>query len=217
MSDLVLVIGNKAYSSWSLRPWLALRQAGADFREVVVPLRRPETKAQILDHSPAGKVPVLKVGDLVLWESIAICEYVAERFPEAGLLPDGTEARAVCRAVSAEMHAGFGELRRAMAMDLKRRLPGRGHTPGALADAARVQELWRDARGRFGQDGPFLFGRFSIADAMYAPVCTRFDTYGVALDPVSRAYCDAVLALPAMREWYEAARAEPWTIDHEAP
>ncbi|WP_207480339.1 glutathione S-transferase family protein [Arenibaculum pallidiluteum] len=217
MSDLVLVIGNKAYSSWSLRPWLALKQAGIPFEEVVIPLRQPETKAEILAHSPAGKVPVLRHGELVLWESLAICEYVADLFPDAGLLPDDREARAVCRAVSSEMHAGFPDLRRNMPMDLKRSLPGRGHVPAALADAQRVQQLWRDARALYGAGGPFLFGRFSIADAMFAPVCTRFDTYGVELDPVSRAYVEVVLGLPAMRAWIEDARAEPWTIAHDVP
>ena len=212
MSELTLVIGNKAYSSWSLRPWLALRHIGVPFAEVLVHLRQPDSRARILQHSPSGKVPLLKHGDRVVWDSLAICEYLAETYPDAGLWPDDAYARAVARSVSAEMHAGFVSLRTTMSMDLKRRRPGEGRSDETLADIARVAEIWRDARARFGDGGPYLFGRFSIADCMYAPVVTRFDTYGVELDPVCRAYADAVLALPPLREWTEAARAEPWVL-----
>ena len=217
MSDLTLILGGKAYSSWSLRPWLALKQTGLPFTELVIPLRQPDTRARILEHSPAGKVPVLRHGDLTVWDSLAICEYLAELAPEAGLWPEDPAARAIARAVSAEMHAGFQSLRSSMPMDLKRQAPGEGMTEATAADIARITALWADCRARFGGDGPFLFGRFSIADAMYAPVVTRFDTYAVALGGTARAYADAVLALPAMREWTEAARAEPWTIDFSQP
>lgn len=212
MPSLTIVLGNKAYSSWSLRPWLALKQTGEPFEEVVIPLRQPDTKERILAHSPAGKVPVLRHGDRVVWDSLAIGEYLAETFPAAGLWPDDAHARAVARSVSAEMHAGFAPLRTHMAMNLKERLPGTGRTPEVDADIARIVALWTDARARFGRGGLFLFGRFSIADAMYAPVVTRFDTYGVELPPAARAYADAVLDLPAMREWTAAAKAEPWVL-----
>lgn len=217
MSDLTLILGNKAYSSWSLRPWLALKQAGRLFAEVVIPLRRPDTRARILEHSPAGKLPVLKHGDLTVWDSLAICEYLADLFPDAALWPEDPAARAVARAVSAEMHSGFQSLRSSMPMDLTRKAPGEGMTEATVADIGRITALWADCRARFGAGGPFLFGRFSIADAMYAPVVTRFDTYGVALGDTARAYADAVLAMPAMREWTDAARAEPWTIDFGGP
>jgi len=218
MSALSLVIGNKAYSSWSLRPWLVLRQAGLSFAEIVIPLRQPDTATRIGLVSAAGKVPVLLDGDLVVWESLAICEYVAERAPGAGLWPAESGARAIARSVAQEMHAGFPALRRSMPMDLRQRLPGAGRTPECLIDIARVTALWRSvldrtARAGTGADGPFLFGGFTIADAMFAPVCTRFATYGVELDPVSHAYQQAVLALPAMQEWTQAAAAEPWVID----
>lgn len=212
MADLTLIIGNKAYSSWSLRPWLALTHVGVPFDEILVPLRQPDSKARILAHSPAGKVPALRHGERVVWDSLAICEYLAETFPAARLWPDDAHARAVARAVSAEMHAGFAALRTTMPMDLKRRAPGEGRSDGTLADIARIAGLWRDARARFGAEGPYLFGRFSVADCLYAPVVTRFETYGVELDAVCRAYADAVLALPSLRAWTEAARAEPWVL-----
>jgi len=204
-----LVIGNKNYSSWSLRPWLALKAAGQDFEEILIPLRQPATKASILAHSPAGKVPVLKHGDLLVWESLSICEYVAETFPAAGLLPGDARARAVARSVMSEMHAGFGALRRDLPMDIhsKGSVP-RQLTEESRADVARVQQIWQDCRGRFGQGGDFLFGGFGIADCMYAPVATRFRTYGVALDPVSAAYVEAIYAHPAMQEWIAAAAGE---------
>lgn len=213
MTDLTLVIANKAYSSWSLRPWLALKHAGLPFREILVPLRQPDTAARILAHSPSGRVPCLLDGDRTIWESLAICEYVAELAPEAGLWPGDAQARAVARSVSAEMHAGFAALRSSMSMDLKREHPGEGMTPETAADITRIQALWTDTRARFGQAGPFLFGGFSIADAMFAPVVTRFATYGVAVDGNARAYMDAVLALPAMQEWTAAAKEEAWVLE----
>ena len=210
MSDLTLVIGNKSSSSWSLRPWLALKQIGVPFKETLIPLRQPESKAEILRHSPAGRVPVLLHGEFIVWDSLAICEYLAETWPDAGLWPADRGARVLARSISAEMHSGFAELRKHMSMDVTAKHPGEGRTPEVLAEIERITQLWRDARARFGADGPFLFGHFSNADAMYAPVCTRFDTYGVELDEVSQAYVSTVLSLPAMREWYAAGAAEPW-------
>ncbi|CBS88069.1 glutathione S-transferase family protein [Azospirillum lipoferum] len=215
MSDLTLVMGNKAYSSWSLRPWLAIKQAGLAFAEIVIPLRQPDTAARIAEHSPSGRVPSLTHDGLTVWDSLAICEYVAELAPDAQLWPADRAARAVARAVSAEMHSGFVSLRSTMSMDLKRDRKGQGMTEATAADIARIEALWADARSRFGSPagGPFLFGAFTVADAMFAPVVTRLETYGVAVSPVSRAYMDAVLALPAMREWIAAANAEPWEFE----
>lgn len=213
MDDISLTIGNKAYSSWSLRAWLALRHVGVPFAEIVVPLRQPDSKERILRHSPSGKVPMLRHRGRVVWDSLAICEYLAETYPDAGLWPQDAHARAVARSVSAEMHSGFVALRTAMPMNLKERHPGQGRTEDCLADIARIQAIWCDTLARFGRDGPYLFGRFSIADCMYAPVVTRFVTYGVDLEPACRAYADTILALPSLRDWTGAARSEPWTID----
>lgn len=212
MPELTLIIGNKAFSSWSLRPWLALKHTGLPFDEILIPLRQPDTAARIAEHSPSGRVPCLRDGDRVIWDSLAICEYLAEIAPAAGLWPEDAGARAVARSVSAEMHSGFVGLRTHMSMDLKAMRPGVGRNAESEADIARVLELWRATRERFGADGPFLFGRFSIADAMYAPVVTRLITYGVELDDVGSAYAEAVMALPAIREWVDAAKAEPWDI-----
>lgn len=211
-APLVLVIGNKNYSSWSLRPWLALAAGGISFQEVRIPLYEPASKAEILRYSAAGKVPVLEHGELVVWESLAICEYAAERFPEAQLWPADPQARAVARSASAEMHAGFVALRSHMPMNLRAHKPGRGRAPGVQEDVDRITTLWRELRERFGAGGDLLFGRFSIADAMFAPVVGRFRSYEVALDPVSRRYADAVWALPALQRWLEASRAEPERI-----
>jgi glutathione S-transferase len=211
VASFTLVVGNKNYSSWSLRPWLAMRHAGIAFDEVVIPLYRADSKAALLRHSPAGKVPALKDGSRTVWDSLAIMEYLAESFPAAGLWPNDAAARALARSISADMHAGFLALRTAMPMNLREHLPGR-ERGGAAADIERVTAIWRDCRARFGDGGPFLFGAFSIADAMYAPVATRFRTYGVELDPICQAYADAVLALPAFLEWQAAAREEPWVI-----
>jgi len=210
---LTLVIGNKNYSSWSLRPWLAMRHAGLTFDEVMVPLWTDDHKEKILAHSSSGKVPILKDGDTVVWESLAILEYVADRFPDAGLLPDDPAARAVARSVAAETHAGFPAIRKSMPMNIRKSLPGRGHNDDVTPEIARVCAIWADCRARFGHDGPFLFGRFGVADAMFAPIVARFRTYDVALDAVSAAYCKAVLDIDAFKEWEESARAEPWVID----
>ncbi len=201
-APLTLVIGTRRFSSWSLRPFLALRAAGAAFELVEIALRQPDTRADILAWSPSGKVPLLVHGEVTVWDSLAICEYAAELFPAAGLWPEHRAARAVARAVSAEMHAGFAALRNACPMDLESGLVPLGEIPPEVAaEADRVRALWADCRRRFGADGPFLFGRFTIADAMWAPVVTRFTTYALPRDAVSRAYCDAVSALPALREW----------------
>jgi glutathione S-transferase len=206
---LSLYVGSKRYSSWSLRPYLALAQTGAAFETTTILLDQPDTKARIAAVTPAGKVPVLHHDDLVIWDSLAICEYVAELHPEAKLWPTDRTARAKARAVSAEMHSGFAALRRDMPMDVHGKKPGKGHTAEALADAKRVHAIWHEALAASG--GPFLFGAFSIADAMFAPVATRFVTYGVELDAPCRAYVDALYALPSMKQWLADAEREPET------
>jgi glutathione S-transferase len=208
MSELTLVIGNKRFSSWSLRPWIALKQIGIPFREVLVLLRRPETKAEILKHSPSGKIPCLIDGELSVWDSLAILEYLNELKPQAQLWPRDRAARAFARAISAEMHSGFPALRQHLGMDLKREPQPSTWPAEAAADIERVQAIWAECRTRHGAGGPFLFGHFTAADAMYAPVVTRFHRYGVRLDPVLTAYRDTVLALPAMQEWTAAAQSE---------
>ena len=214
MSDYTLIIGNKNYSSWSLRPWLAMKVTGIPFRELLVPIREGDWDAEIARLSPSRRVPVLKDGGLVVWDSLAIVEYLAERHPQAGLWPADPTARALARSATAEMHSGFNALRSAMPMNLRASLPGRGRTDGVAADIARIVALWRDCRGR-ASGGPFLFGAFSAADAFFAPVVTRFKTYAVDLDSAAAAYRDAVLALPALGEWYAAARNEPWIIGND--
>ncbi|HJO69403.1 MAG TPA: glutathione S-transferase family protein [Rhodospirillales bacterium] len=212
MDKITLVIGNRNYSSWSLRAWLAMTQAGIPFVEVLIPLWEGDWDSEIARRSPSCRVPVLEEGGRTVWETLAIIEYLHERFPDRGLWPANAEARAVARAVSAEMHAGFAALRAHMPMNLRKSLPGRGRGPGVADDIARIEAIWGDCRHRFGDGGPFLFGAFSAADAMYAPVATRFATYGVELDAACGAYRDTVMALPALGAWSEAARAEPWVI-----
>jgi glutathione S-transferase len=210
-----LVIGNKLYSSWSLRPWLLLKQLGIAFDEVVIPLHQPDTKARILKHSPAGKVPILIEGDVAVWESLAIMDHVGETYDDAEVWPRDPHARAMARSVAAEMHAGFQALRSACPMNLGKRFGERDRGPEVARDVARVTEIFREARERFGAGGPFLFGEFSAADAMYAPVVTRLDTYAIPVDRVSRDYMDAILSLPAYREWLEAALDEPWVLEFD--
>ncbi len=206
---LVLVIGNWNYSSWSLRPWLALEMSGLRFEVERVPLYQPETKARLLAHSSAGLVPVLKHGDLSIWESLSICEYVAEQAPRAGLWPDDAATRAEARSVATEMHGGFPAVRHSLPMHFC----GRAKRTPALSDdaraqIARIEALWTDCRRRHAGAGPFLFGRFSIADAMYAPVTTRFRTYGIALSSEAQAYREMICALPPMQKWGEQAARE---------
>ena len=205
--SLTLYVGNKRYSSWSLRPYLALAHTGLAYETKLIMLDQPTTKSEVLAVNPAGRLPVLHDGDVAIWDSIAICEYLNERAPQAKLWPADAARRARARSISAEMHAGFQALRSNMPMDLCADKSGQGHTPEALADARRVFEIWREALAASG--GPFLFGTFTIADAMFAPVTTRFTTYGVELDATCRAYVDAVAALPAMVAWRRDAAAEP--------
>lgn len=215
--DLTLVIGNKNYSSWSLRPWLVLKQAGIPFQEVFISLYTEASRAEIRKYSPSGKVPALIDGDITVWESLAVCEYLAGKFPEKQLWPADPAARAVARAAATEMHAGFSALRQHMSMNCRQHLPGKGRTPEVLKDIARITALWNDCRARFGKDGGFLFGKFSIADAMYAPVALRFVTYAVELDPVSAAYVQTITSLPAIQQWVADARAETEVIPQFEP
>ena len=216
MADFTLVIGNKNYSSWSLRGWLMARIAGIDFEEVMVPLDLPDTAASIKKHSPSGKVPVLMHRSLAVRESLSIAEYLNDLKPEAGLWPAAVAARAHARSVSAEMHAGFAELRGNMPMNIRASYPGKGMTPAVRADIERITGLWRDCRKRFAgaapKDDGFLFGAIGAADAMFAPVVTRFRTFGVQLDSDAEAYCTAIMAYPALKEWIADARNEPWLI-----
>jgi glutathione S-transferase len=209
---ITLVIANRNYSSWSLRPWLALKHAGLPFDEVIVALDRPETRAEILVHSPSGRVPALRHGSVRVWDSLAICEYVAELAPNANLWPEDRAVRAVARAVSAEMHSGFAALRTQMTMNIRRRIEGVVPNAETRADIARILEIWNDCRSRFGKGGPFLFGGFTIADAMFAPVVTRFRTYGVDTGAVATAYMDATFADPAMSAWVTMSREEKLII-----
>lgn len=206
MSGYTLVIGNKAYSSWSLRPWLLMRHAGIAFDEVRIALYQGDYWEKLAQYSAAVKVPVLVDGDITVWDSLAICEYLAERHADRSLWPAVAAARAHARAISAEMHSGFQALRSRMPMNVRASFPGAGRTPEAMQDVERIDALWSDSLQRYG--GPFLCGAFSIADAMYAPVATRFETYAVVLSPPAGAYKDRLLALPAMRQWYEEARLE---------
>lgn len=210
--SLKLVIGNKNYSSWSMRPWIGLKAAGIAFDEEVISLYVDGSREQILKHSPGGKVPVLIDGDLHVWESLAILEYAAEKFPGAGLWPSDPAARAHARAISAEMHAGFVPLRSECGMSFWRPPARRDLSDAAKADIARVQEIWSDARARFGAGGPFLFGRFTAADAMYAPVVQRFIAYAIELGAPVKTYMAAMTALPAWQEWRRAALRETWVI-----
>ncbi|HSO35037.1 MAG TPA: glutathione S-transferase N-terminal domain-containing protein [Labilithrix sp.] len=210
-AELVLILGNKNLSSWSLRPWVLLRQAGIPFTERVLPFETPGWREAIVALSPSGRVPALHHGDIAIWDSLAICEYVAELFPDKQLWPAERAARALARSVSAEIHSGFSNLRGDLPMDVIARVPRRPRSRETENDVARVLSLWTECRSRAGASagGPFLFGRFSIADAMFAPVAWRFRTYDVPIeDAAARAYCDALLALPAMKEWEEAAAAE---------
>ena len=213
MSGITIYVGNKNYSSWSLRAWLALRRTGAPFQEQVMDISYAAPREPIRRINPAGRVPALRDGGLLVWDSLAICEHLAERFPEAHLWPEGRDARAIARSACAEMHSGFQALRQNMPMNIRRRSPGKGRAEGVAEDIARITELWGDCRERFGSGGDFLFGRFSNADAFYAPVVTRFRTYAVDLDATCRRYSDAVLALPEMAEWCAAAEAEAATIE----
>ena len=217
MDTYTLVIGNKAYSSWSMRPWLLMKQAGIGFEETRISLYAEGAKDRLLQHSGAGKVPVLRHGSLTIWDSLAICEYLAERHPDKRLWPADPAARAHARSVSAEMHSGFTNVRSQMPMNVRKLIPGKPKPAEVDADIARIQAIWQESRSRFGASGPFLYGAFSIADAMYAPVVTRFQTYGVGMTGVVAAYAREILQLPALRAWVEQAHAEPETVAQYEP
>ena len=212
---LQLTIGNKNYSSWSFRPWIALKVAGISFEEAVIPIHYPGSKEKFLARSPAGKVPILQDSDVTVWESLAILEYVAEKFPDGALWPRDAAARAHARAITNEMHAGFVPLRRQCPMNMWRPVKKLELSADTAANVARIDAMWSDCRARFGDRGPFLFGRFGAADAMYAPVVSRFHTYGVEVSPASADYMQAMMALPAWQEWYAAALKEEWVLEED--
>jgi len=212
---LKLIIGNKNYSSWSMRPWIAMKVAGIAFEETVISLNAPDFKAQVGAVSGTSKVPVLIDGAVQVWESLAILEYLAEKFAAAGMWPADAAARAHARGIANEMHAGFLPLRRLLPMNMWRPVIKRELTPEAAANVQRIEAIWSDCRSRFGQGGPFLFGRFGAADAMYAPVVARLHTYAVDVGAVTRAYMTAVMALPAWREWHDAGVKEPWVLPED--
>jgi glutathione S-transferase len=207
-----LIVGTKEWSSWSLRPYLALRHVGAAFDEELVPLRRDTTSPEILKYSPTGRVPALKIENagktITVWDSLAICETLADRHPEAKLWPADPDTRAMARAYAAEMHSGFADLREQLSMDFVRRLPLPTLRDATKAQIARILAAWSDALAQHGKDGGFLFGGFSIADCMYGPVVSRFTTYGVEVPASVRSYMERMMALPAMQEWGKAAQAE---------
>lgn len=207
-----LVLANKRYSSWSMRPWILMTALGIPFRQTVIALRQPDTRSRILEVSPSGKCPVLIDGDVSVWESLAIIEHLAERFPDKGVWPRDPKARALARSISAEMHAGFQGLRQNCPMNLGAKFAARDWPDAVTADVVRLEAMWADARARFGAGGPYLFGAFCGADAMYAPVVTRLDTYQLNVGPGTRAYMDAILPHPALVSWRLAALQEPWTI-----
>jgi len=201
-------MGNRNYSSWSMRAWLAVRLTGAEFEEVVFPLGEPGIRDRIREHSPTGRVPALRDGDLTVWDSLAIAEYLAERHPRCGLWPHDPGARARARAACAEMHSGFAALRANMPFNVRRRSPGKGRAPGVEEDIQRIVSLWRECLTTGG--GPFLFGPFGLADAFYAPVVIRFRTYSVPLGPPEASWADRILEHEHVWAWCAAAEAEPW-------
>ncbi|RCJ39229.1 glutathione S-transferase [Nostoc minutum NIES-26] len=208
MTQLTLVIGNKNYSSWSLRPWLAMKQFGLQFQEIHIPLYTPDYSPKIRQYSPSGKVPVLLHETQTVWDSLAICEYLAETFPTLHWWPEDKPARAFARSISAEMHSGFQNLRQNMPMNCRTKYPGKDLASGVQQDIDRITAIWQESRQNFGLGGNLLFGNFTIADAFFAPVVIRFRAYDVQLDAVSRDYVETVLALPAMQEWIKAAQNE---------
>jgi glutathione S-transferase len=212
---LSLIIGNKNYSSWSMRPWIAMKATGIAFTEEVISLNAADFKQRVSKVSGTGKVPVLSDGDVHVWESLAILDHLAEKFPDAGLWPSDPKARGYARAIAAEMHAGFVPLRRHLPMNMWRPVTPRGLPDDVAANVRRIEHIWTDCRTRFGQGGPFLFGRFGAADAMYAPVVSRFHTYAVDAGPVAGGYMKAVMALPAWAEWRDAAIKEPWLLPED--
>lgn len=210
-----LVIANKLYSSWSMRPWLLMRELGFDFDEIFIPLDLPDTRERILAFSPAGKVPILLDGEIRVWESLAIMDHLADLRPDKGIWPADPAARAMARSIAAEMHAGFAALRSGCPMNLGKTYAARDRGEAVARDVARVTGIWREARDRFGEEGSFLFGAYGAADAMYAPVVTRLETYSIPVDPVSRAYMDAILATRSFRDWRQDALQEEWVVAHD--
>ena len=213
-SELILVIGNKNYSSWSMRPWVAFVAFDVPFKEVRILLDQPDTTNRIAEYSLAGRVPVLLDGDLTVWDSLAICEYVAEQFPDKNLWPKNSAARARARSICSEMHASFSALRSSMAMDIRASHPGEGRTPQTQADIGRISEIWEECLSQYGHH-QFLFGEFSIADAYFAPVVMRFRSYGVFLAPALQAYMERVIAHPSVARWMQEAQDETEVLpDH---
>ena len=210
---LTLIVANKAYSSWSLRPWILLVHFKIPFEEVVIAMDRPETRAAMLRYAPTGKCPSLHDGRIAVWESLAIVEYVAESFPEKAIWPRGKAARAQARSLAAEMHAGFTTLRQACPTNFRREVRAIPLGDDVRADVARIEAAFATARETFGKAGPFLFGRFSAADAMFAPVINRLHVYDIPVAKPTRAYMEAIMALPAWQAWIAGAEAEPWRID----
>jgi glutathione S-transferase len=213
--SLHLVIGNKNYSSWSFRPWLAMKVAGITFEETVASLDAADFKTRLAALGGSGRVPVLIDGELRIWESLAILEYLAEKFPAAGLWPQHPAARARARAIASEMHAGFTSVRRHLPMNVARPVKTRTLDAGAAQDVARIDAIWTECRNEFGSGGPFLFGSFGAADAMFAPVVWRFRTYAVEVSSTARTYMRAMMSLPAWKEWQDAARRETWILPED--
>jgi glutathione S-transferase len=211
-----LIIANKTYSSWSMRPWLVLKHFYIPFSEVLIPFGAsfddPNWKAAIADYTPAGKVPALLDGQIKVWETLAMIEYIAELHPELAIWPKDAAARAMARAISSEMHAGFGALRNSCPMNLGKKHESKERGEGVASDVTRVCELWKTARTQFGAGGDYLFGEFSAADAMFAPLATRLVTYSIPVDNQSQAYVDAIYALPAFKEWQKSALNERWIV-----
>jgi glutathione S-transferase len=210
--SLTLVIANKCYSSWSFRPWILMRHLGIPFDEIVVPLAEPTTHDRLAKHAPSAKAPCLHDGDLTVWDSASIIEYLAETFPELPVWPRDRRARAEARSLAAEMHAGFTELRALLPMNMRRKVQRLEPTPGARADVARLERAFARARERFGASGDFLLGAFCAADAMFAPIVNRLHVYDVVVTPPTRTYMDRMMALPAWQEWSSSASVEPWII-----
>jgi glutathione S-transferase len=209
-----LIIGNKLYSSWSLRPWLLMRAFHIPFQEIVLPMRTEQFAKEVKDYSPAGKVPVLIDGDTVVWESLAIMDYLNDSFADCGIWPNDLKALAMARSIAAEMHSGFTHLRRECPMNLGKRYERQPLSEAVQGDVDRIVNIWRTAREQFGSEGPFLFGNFSAADAMFAPVVTRFLTYNIDLDcDIAENYGNTMLNLAPFHQWRNSALLEPWTIE----
>lgn len=213
---LKLIIANKLYSSWSLRPWLVMRAFGIPFDEIVIPLRQPDSRPRVLEYSPSGKVPALIAGGETIWESMAIIEYLAESYPELAIWPKDKAARAHARSIANEMHGGFQSLRQGCPMHAGARFATPEITVPLRANIDRIETIWSEARARFGAGGPYLYGEFSAADAMYAPIAFRFDGYSIPVSPEARAYMDTIFAHPDVASWRAASLKEPWTIEDYA-